>query len=138
MQQMTTITIIRARSKNGNFGMMLDDSYMPFAVTAELPWLDNEPNVSCIYDGVFLCVRVKSPKYGDTFEITNVRGRSNILFHKLNIPLKESEGCIGVGEKFEDVNGQDAIQDSKHGYDEFMELMKGVDSFALEIITAAG
>ena len=129
------MTILRARTENGNFGMFLDQSGMPFAVTAELPWKNNTPFISCFPDGVYLCKRVDSPKFGNTFEVTDVPDRTHILFHKANVPHRDLKGCVGVGEKFEDVGGEDAIQESRKGFSEFLQLTKGLESFTLHVRT---
>ena len=116
----------------GTFGVIMQDN-IPFALTGELPWLGNQSQVSCIPCGKYICKRVNSPKFGDTFEITGIPGRSNVLFHKLNIPKKESKGCVGIGEEFGMIGMNVAILASGKGYGEFMDRMKGVSGFELEI-----
>ena len=64
--------------------------------TLENPWLDNAPNISCIPVGSYVCKRVISPKYGETFEITGVDGRTHILFHEGNYP-SNTMGCVLLG-----------------------------------------
>jgi len=100
-----------------------------FAVTLELPDMNNEPEKSCIPAGTYVCKRVQSPKFGDTFEITGVPGRTNILFHKLN-EVRQTLGCVGVAEKFVG-NG---IGESMEGFNEFMAKLKDRDSFMLSIL----
>lgn len=117
----------------GTFGVIMQDN-VPFALTGELPWLDNLPQKSCIPCGKYICKRVNSPKFGDTFEITGVPGRSNILFHKLTIPKKDSKGCVGIGEEFGMIGMSVAILASGKGYGEFMDRMKDVSGFELEIV----
>jgi hypothetical protein len=128
-----TFTIKRISSTpDGVFGVMLFDG-VPFAVTAERPWLNNKPDVSCIPEGEYWCHRVKSPKFGDTFEIMNVPGRSKILFHKGNVPTEDSLGCILIGEQFEPLHGKAAVLASKHGYGEYKKMIEGLDSHYLKI-----
>lgn len=130
----TVLTIIRVSSlEEGTFGVMLFDG-KPFAVTGERPWVDNKKSVSCIPVGTYLCERYKSAKYPDTFEIRNVPDRTYVLFHKGNFPLKDSEGCILVAEKFEEVDGKVAVLESGHGFDEFIEKLKNVCTFMLQIV----
>lgn len=117
----------------GTFGVVMQDN-VPFALTAELPWLNNLPNKSCIPVGKYLGKRVQSPKFGDTFEIRHVQKRANILFHKGNIPKKDSQGCVLIGEQFEMMGLNVAILHSGKGYGEFMERLKDVDGFELEIV----
>ena len=66
--------------------------------TLERPWLDNAPNVSCIPDGVYECKPFSGVKFKDVVEVTEVPGRSYILFHAANLP-NEIQGCIAPGLK---------------------------------------
>lgn len=130
---MKALTLKRI-STNGHatFGVLIQDTE-PFALTLERAWLGNHRNVSCIPAGVYTCGRVISSRFGETFEILDVPGRSNILFHKGNIP-GDTAGCILVAERFEKLAGKAAILSSADGYGEFMERMEGVDEFSLTII----
>ena len=119
---------------HGTFGVLLDGA-IPFAVTLEPPWLDNKPEKSCIPIGLYECERVLSPKFGNTFEIIEVEGRTNILFHKGNVE-ENTFGCVLLGEMFETLNGKTAILKSGKGYGEFMERLTGEDRFALNIMWA--
>lgn len=109
---------------HGTFGVLLDAQGLPFAVTLELPWLENRANVSCIPDGVYICQRVQSPKFGETFEITNVKDRTDILLHKANT-VDDLLGCIGVAESFDLIGAVPGVAASGHGYAEFMGKMTG-------------
>ena len=64
--------------------------------TIERPWAQNQPFVSCIPEGLYRCARITSPRFGETFEVTGVPGRSHILFHAAN-RASELEGCIAPG-----------------------------------------
>ena len=116
----------------GSFGVIIQDG-IPFALTGELPWLNNLPQKSCIPVGRYICKRVNSPKFGNTFEIIGVTGRSNILFHKGNVPKKDSKGCVLIGEQFEMIGFNVAVIASGKGYQEFMDRLKDVNGFELEI-----
>jgi len=105
----------------------------PFALTAELPWRDNERNLSCIPSEVYDCKRIDSPKFGNTFKIMNVENRTNILFHKGNVPEDDSDGCILIGQKFGHLTGDMAVLSSAKGFGDFMELTESVSSFELTI-----
>ena len=110
----------------------------PFAVSQERDWQNNRPSVgdvagSCIPAGEYYCERVNSPRFGDTFEVMNVPNRSHILFHKGNLD-DDSRGCILVGESFGMLGNDSGILDSKHGYNEFMNLMSDTDEFRLIIV----
>jgi len=126
------ITIKRtAENEYGTFGVLLDGD-LPFALTLERKWLNNQSNISCIPTGVYTCRRVDSPHFGDTFEVTGVPGRSHILFHKGNLD-DDSHGCILVGEEYDPVLGSYGIKASRDGFNEFMQRLRGSETFHLEI-----
>jgi hypothetical protein len=117
------VTLSRAPSTpQGTFGIWSIDG-LPACVTCELPWDDDKPDVSCIppspVDSAtglpvpYHCVRHVSPKFplGNTWEVTNVPGRSGILVHNAN-DTADLEGCIAVGSGFGTVNNLPAVINS--------------------------
>lgn len=129
------LTIKRiAKTSHGTFGVLLDDFGFPFALTAERPWLENVSNESCIPAGEYRCAVITSPKFGKCIEVLNVPDRSHILFHKGNVPMKDSHGCILVGEQFELLGKQHAVLSSRKGFSELMRLIEGIDEFDLVIM----
>lgn len=64
--------------------------------TLELPWRENQNDISCIPVGVYEVIPHNSIDHPNTFEISGVPNRVEILFHVLNKP-SETLGCIGVG-----------------------------------------
>lgn len=129
---MKTILLKRvAQNAKGVFGVLISDN-IPFAVTLERPWLENQRSISCIPAGIYTCKRVNSPKFGDTFEVTSVEDRTHILLHKGNLAI-DSEGCILVAEEFGKLGASAAILDSAHGFTELMSMLKGINEFQLVI-----
>lgn len=120
-----------ASNSEATYGVLIYGS-TPFAVTLERPWRDNKKGESCIPKGSYQCKRVKSPKFGDTFEVTGVTGRDAILFHKGNLS-DDSHGCILVGEQFDPVGGRPGITASKEGFAEFLEILASTLEFEIEI-----
>jgi len=120
-----------AENEDGTFGVLIDGN-TPFALTLERNWLDNKPNESCIPAGKYVCKRIISPRFGETFEVTNVPGRSHILFHTGNLE-DHSKGCILIGEEFGYLNGKVAVLSSRKGFKEFMDRLNGLSSFEIEI-----
>jgi hypothetical protein len=106
----------------------------PLCVTIERAWRDNRRNISCIPEGRYKCRRVVSPRFGTTFEVIGVPGRSNILFHAGNT-AGDSRGCILLGEKFGKLKGRTAVLNSKKMFNKFMEVLRDIDSIYLEICT---
>lgn len=120
-----------SRNQHGIFGVLIDDSES-FALTVELPWRENKPNISCIPEGIYTCKRVRSPRFGDTFEIADVSGRTHILFHIANT-VDDLLGCVGVGEEFGRLKDKTAVLSSRRGFGEFMRRLEGKDTFPLAI-----
>ena len=120
-----------ASNGKGTFGVLLW-RHQPFALSLEDQWKNNKRRMSCIPAGTYSCKRVNSPKFGDTFEVTGVQGRTHILFHKGNTH-KDTEGCILIGEEFGSLNGEPAVLASRKGFVEFQKLTSNLDSFILGI-----
>lgn len=130
---MLTIDLIRVgQSQAGTFGV-LRLGQVPFALTLEQPWRDNETDISCIPPTEYVCRRVQSPKFGETFEVQGVERRSHILFHKGNT-LADTHGCILVAEEFATDGGIPIVSNSAKGYQEFMKKLTGLEEFTLRIM----
>lgn len=129
-----TLDLIRVgQSEAGTFGV-LRLGPIPFALTLEQPWRNNETNISCIPPTEYICRRIHSNKFGETFEVQGVERRSHILFHKGNV-LADTQGCILVGEEFAtDQSGGPILAASARGYNEFMAKLTGMDEFTLRIV----
>ncbi|MBA7496230.1 hypothetical protein ES702_06829 [subsurface metagenome] len=116
---------------SGTFGVLLDGE-TPFCLTLERLWLNNRKNESCISIGNYWCKRVDSPKFGNTFEVMDVPGRTLIRFHKGKL-VEDTHGCIIPGEEFGIIDGQVAILSSGRAFAEFLMRLSDVDEFYLEI-----
>lgn len=126
------LTLVRvSQSELGTFGVLLHGK-TPFALTLERPWSNNEPNVSCIPPGEYLCRRVNSPRFGETFEVLGVDRRSHILFHGGNT-IEDTHGCILIGEEFGVINGVPAVLSSQRGFTELKHRTAHVDELTIWI-----
>jgi len=70
----------------------------------ELPWLNNQRNVSCVPEGTYNVIKDYNI---NKFRLLWVRDRSGILIHVGNFVAgyhKDSEGCILPGNYFYDLN----------------------------------
>lgn len=83
-------------------------------VTIELPWLENQKNISCIPEGKYHIKKHISPKFGQCLKVQDVPGRSEILIHVGNYK-KDTHGCILVGKRFTDINKDGVIDISESG-----------------------
>ena len=102
------------------------------ALTLENPWKGNTPNISCIPTGIYLCKRIDSPRFGETFEVTDVEGRTHILFHSGNVE-SQTKGCILLGNMLTEYKGEPAVLNSNKTVKKFMEVLSGIDSFSLNV-----
>lgn len=114
--QKAVITRLQSDDKQtlGTFTLFDDTDEVFNAKTLELPWLDNQKNISCIPTGRYLCQRRSSQKYSDHFIIRDlsgdhVTGRKWILIHAGNYH-SQIEGCVLVGRDHIDING-DGLKD---------------------------
>ncbi len=119
----------------GRFILVSDNgSLVSQSASLELPWKDNQPNVSCVPEGKYQVAKRNSPKFGhDTFEISNVPGRSNILIHPGNF-TREIQGCVLLGERFSDID-KDGITDVVDSRKAINQVKALADSFELTIIS---
>lgn len=101
--------------------------------TMELPYKNNQRRVSCIPTGKYKVVKHTSPKFGKSFWIKDVPGRSEILIHPANFH-SDLLGCIGVGSWLADLNHDDQIDiaSSRKALKIILDLMPS--EFQLEIV----
>ena len=66
----------------------------PLFSTIELPWRENQTQVSCIPEGSYPLVKRESEKFGAHLLVQDVPERSLILIHPANNARKELRGCI--------------------------------------------
>ena len=100
--------------------------------TLELPWRENQVGVSSIPKGEYKLAHRRSPKYGDHIHVMEVPGRSYILIHPANF-VSQLRGCIAVGEKRMDING-DGIPDvtsSRKTLEKLLPLIQNGDKLII-------
>jgi len=112
----------------GTYGFLSVESGPPRFVTLELPWLDNQKQISCIPKGTYKIIRHNSPKFGKVWKVENVPGRSEILIHTGNF-LADIQGCILLGKGLIPTG----ITNSRLAVAEFMEILKDKSDAELEI-----
>ena len=77
--------------------------------TLELPWLNNEKNISCIPSGTYKYFKRESNRNGNVIQLIDVPDRSYIQLHKGNF-TRSIEGCILPGDSIRFLDG-DTIPD---------------------------
>lgn len=86
----------------------------------ELPWKDNQHNVSCIPEGEYEVTKEPPIQANDPagrherpyyhFRLHGVHKRDGILMHRITF-VKDLKGCIGIVGKFFDLN-KDGVPDA--------------------------
>ncbi len=85
--------LIRSYYTKGTNGLLyINCTFIRY--TIELPWMENQPRISCIPEGKYLLKKRYSPKFKEHLLIEGVEGRDVILIHPANNALKELKGCI--------------------------------------------
>ena len=121
------------KAEDATYGVLRIDG-KTCCMILERPWLNNKRSVSCIPDGIYVCRRINSPSFGETFEVMNVPSRTHILFHSGNT-IDDSKGCMLFGTGMGILNGKRGVVNSRKARAEFMKLMKGEEFFPLNIRT---
>jgi hypothetical protein len=119
---MRALKLITFSVNTATIGKLYDESGALICHTIERPWLQNRVNVSCIPAGTYDLKPVNSPKFGLTFEVEAVVGRTHILIHKANRP-SELHGCIAPISKFGVFGNEWAGMSSKKAYDKLMSTL---------------
>lgn len=100
---------LKRQNDNGNatYGVFFFETIEGVKTLAslELPWLNNEVEISCIPKGNYKVVTNFSSKYQkDMWQVLDVEGRTGIRIHSANY-ASEIEGCIVLGSERKDING---------------------------------
>jgi len=103
-----------------------------FCYTLELPWRDNQRQISCIPEGEYDCIWQRSPRFGLTYQILNVPDRSRILIHSGNLS-RHTYGCVLLGRKRGWLEYQQAVLISKPTVSKFSRTMSK-ENFKMEVI----
>jgi len=133
MRLIPIVEILRVEEnyEHGTFGILkLQKS--AFCWTLEPRDEENVNSISSIPVQQYICKRINSPKYGITFEITNVPGRTNVLFHWGNYD-NNTKGCVLVGDKKATLGYREALLNSKKTFELLIKELEGFDEFHLTI-----
>ncbi len=132
-----TLTRTRQTDKATNGELVVTDSTGKQVLklfTVELPWKNNEKNVSCIPAGRYECERINHAKFGLCFAIRNVKGRDGVLIHAANFS-RQLQGCIAPGLTLADID-KDGTMDVTSSKDAMLRLTDTIKQqyFTLHII----
>lgn len=129
-EKMTTLYLFRFKSNDqGTQGVIVTDTVFSCR-TLELPWRNNQRNISCIPDGEYETIPINSRKFGNVYWLKNVKGRSGVLIHSGNFAgdidkgyKTHVQGCILLGSKHGYLENQLAVLNSRTTVRRFMEHM---------------
>ena len=123
--------IVRKHYEKYTKGIMVVEN--EYFATLELPWNDNERNISAIPEGEYVTSKFTSNKFGPCFAVKGVPNRSLIRIHVGNF-TSQIRGCILVGKEHKDIN-LDGIIDVVKSRDTINRLYKILpNSFLCKII----
>ena len=117
------------RSDQGTEGLLLAGDFN--CKTLELPWRDNQRQVSCIPPGEYDVEMRLSNKYGRIYWVREVPNRTYILIHSGNYAGDTTKGfkshvmgCILLGKERGYLAGQRAVLNSRITVRAFMRDME--------------
>ncbi len=123
---------------DGIFGILSDEYENEIAITLEHAYYDLQTNayVPKIRSGNYQCIKGMhrlhtKPVPFETYQVMDVEGHSNILFHWGN-SNSDSDGCILLGEKIMDIGLRpQMISNSRVTFKKFIDFEAGAESFWL-------
>lgn len=130
-ERMKRATILRGESSNqGTFGKIISGSLSLY--TLELPWHNDESNISDIQKGLYVCRYTLSPRLRKyTYEVFGDNKRSGIRIHSANL-ASQLLGCIALGQKIGTMDGVKAVFLSRPAVTQFEQFMQR-QIFQLEV-----
>ena len=134
---MRTIYLIRTSlTPHNTLGLLLvlDGADIVFQCkTLELPWMDNQKNISCVPPGSYPVVFEWSPRFQQNlWELKDVPGRSEVKIHVANF-VDQLQGCIAIGDKHVHIDG-DEIMDVSNSRKTLKRLHKALNGIEETII----
>lgn len=122
------ITLVRIKEDEfGTHGVLKDETGAWLCYTLEQPWRNNQTDISCIPSDSYAVIPHNSAAHPDTWEVSNVPGRTAILIHSGNA-LADTKGCIICGL----TQTKDMVLQSKSAIDKLHGVLP--DYFDLDIL----
>jgi hypothetical protein len=94
------IKLKRSYTNGATLGIIVDEKESVLVKTLELPYEDNQKEISCIPEGTYKITEHLSPKFGNCLKINDVPDRTDILIHCGNW-IHDTKGCILVGTSYQ-------------------------------------
>jgi len=134
MAEQLTLSLLRStfgpKATLGALSWIRGGNSIPDCVTLELPWRNNQQEVSCVPPGRYQVVIAPSVRFQRLMpRVLDVPGRSGILFHPGNTD-KNTEGCILTASA---VTGPDAVVDAAAAFEKFFARLSLVLALGFEV-----
>jgi hypothetical protein len=115
----TTFQLIRFETgAHGTLGKIIAPDIQCYSI--ELPWKNNEQNISCIIAGAYPYRKEIHPKFGRCLRLFAISEREGVLMHAgsfagdVSLGWKsDSSGCVIIGSKIEKIKKQKAAINSR-------------------------
>ena len=144
MNKSATITRIPQDKQTLGKWISYENGKVIFACdTIELPYINNQKQISCVPKGVYLVKYRESAKYPRHYHLQDVPNRDLIFVHQANFVGSKNPkthkadllGCIGVGNGYGDIDGDGTVEllKSTPTLKKLLEVM-GKEDFYLTII----
>ena len=137
---MKHLTLRRRYFEHGTFSTLHREDGSKVCCIVERPWLNNQPNKSCIPEGTYNLQPHDSPKFGKCYALNAATLgvtpygpslRTHVLVHKANL-VSQLQGCLAPGTGFGVVNNEWAVMSSGVAFNVFMnELNNEVATLAI-------
>jgi hypothetical protein len=129
-----TIELVRLEESYdyGTFGVLRIQKQL-FCCTLEPRDELNARNISSIPAQQYICKRIQSPRWGETFQILDVPGRTGCLFHQGNV-VEHTEGCVILGNGWGKLGKNRAVLNSGDTFRGFMRVFEGVNMIHLTVV----
>jgi hypothetical protein len=104
--------------------------------TLELPWRDNNKNISCIPDGDYNVYLAKSEKFNrEVYLLANVPGRSGILIHD-GANKSDTEGCILLrGVSSDEYSSNEELKSGERCSEHLVRITRNIKNIKIKVIT---
>lgn len=122
MQGILTRKTYEDKQTLGEFKLYEKGKLLFSCYTLELPWKNNQFQVSCIPKGEYEVVPRTSAKFKNHFHILDVPNRTYILFHSGNY-YTQILGCVLLGDSLKDINS-DGLKDVTNSKNTMKKLLK--------------
>jgi len=126
---MNLILMHKSTSDSGTFGQLYFGSEF-VCFTGELPWRENQSNISCIPERIYTVKPHVSPRFGKCLSVGQTGSRTHVLIHAGNWCGDKSKGlksdvkgCILTGSNIGNISSQKAVTGSKVALNKLLSLV---------------